>query len=208
MLSLRICLSILAALGVLATSDPAESAAPGEASLALTPAGEARTAMRNFSKALPDVEAYLRDAPVGDSAQRVMSEARQEFSLARLYAYSGQWVRCAQSARVAKSRLDDAVLAGRVAESQQRALEVALGDLTDTMGRASRALNQSNFDPLAASTLALAEQRRLDIAQLSADGRLHAARWAAADARDLSLLAIAQASDVTSAYALAREAAW
>jgi len=208
LLSLRICLSILAALGVLATSDRSEASPSKGVGVTLTPAGEARTAMRSFSKALPDVQAYLRDTPVGEIAQRFMSEAQEEFSLARLYAYSGQWARCALSARVAKSRLDDAVLAGRVAEAQQRALEVALGDLTDTMARASRALNQSNFDPLAASTLALAEQRRLDIAQLSADGRLNAARWAAADARDLSLLAIEQAADVTSAYALAREAAW
>ncbi len=206
MLSLRICLSLLAALGVSVTPDISEAVSSSTAQAAVTPAAEARAAMRAFSKALPDVQAFLLDTPVKDIARRFVTEAKEEFSLARLYAYTGQWKRCAQAARVASSRLNDALLAAKRAESQQRALEVSLSDLTDTLGRAGAALGRTEFDPLASSTLALAEQRRIEIAQLAADGRLSAARWAAADARDLALLAIEQASDVTGAYALARQA--
>ena len=107
---------------------------------------------------------------------------------------------------MASSHLDDALLAGKRAESQQQSLNMSLSDLTETLGRAADALGRTAFDPLASSTLAMAEQRRLEIAQLAADGRLTAAGWAASDARDLALLAIEQASDVTSAYALARQA--
>ena len=206
MLSLRLCLSLLAALGVSITPDVSKAVSSATSRAKLTPAAEARFAMRAFSQTLPDVQAYVRDTSSRGIAQRFVAEAEEEFSLARLYAYTGQWKRCAQAARVAKSRLDDAVIAGRRAESQQRALEVSLSDLTETLARATSALGRTEFDPLASSTLSLAEQRRLDIAQLAADGRLSAARWAADDARDLALLALEQAADVTSAYAVARQA--
>ena len=209
MLSLRFCLSLLAALGVSIAPDgsvkKAAAVTSSSARAAVTPAAEARAAMRAFSKALPDVQAFLQDTPSPEIAKRFLTEAEEEFSLARLYAYTGQWKRCAQAARVAASRLDDALLAAKRAERQQKALELALSDLTETLDRAGSALGRTDFDPLASSTLALAEQRRLEIAQLAADGRMSAARWAAADARDLALLAIEQASDVTSAYALARQ---
>ena len=125
MLSLRICLSLLAALGVSVTPDISEAVSSSTAQAAVTPAAEARAAMRAFSKALPDVQAFLLDTPVKDIARRFVTEAKEEFSLARLYAYTGQWKRCAQAARVASSRLNDALLAAKRAESQQRALEVS-----------------------------------------------------------------------------------
>jgi hypothetical protein len=204
-LSLRFCLSLLAALGISISPEVSEAVSSSTARAAVTPAAEARVAMRAFSKALPDVQAYLRDTPAPAIAEQFITEAREEFSLARLYAYTGQWKRCAQAARVAASRLDDALIAARRAERQQKALEMALTDLTETLDRASSALRRTDFDPLASSTLAIAEQRRIEIAQLAADGRMRAAVWAAADARDLALLAIEQATDVTSAYALARQ---
>lgn len=204
MLSLRFCLSLLAALGISIAPEDSEAVSSATARAAVTPAAEARAAMSAFSTALPDVEAYVADTPAPKIAGRFLSEAREEFSLARLYAYTGQWKRCATAARVASSRLDDALLAARRAERQQKVLQIALSDLTETLDRADSALGRTEFDPLASSTLAMAEQRRLEIAQLAADGRMSAARWAAADARDLALLAIEQAADVSGALALAR----
>jgi hypothetical protein len=69
-----------------------------------------------------------------------------------------------------------------------------LEDVDATLARARKMVVISGFNPNASSTYLHAEHARSEATRIAGEGRLQSARWKAANARELAVIAMEQAT--------------